>query len=395
MASSPMPPPIHILGAGLSGLTIARALLNRGVPSIIYDRSPNPARRPRFNYGITLKAETFETVFGLVYPSSGIANGEETRKFAELVSVDHKGGAVGSVGPGKGDLTGERRVNRGRLEAAMQEGLDIKWESKLESISNSDKSSTLRFADGKTVATPFLIVADGIHSLVRSSMLPSKKADVVPYVVFRGARYISRQTYTDVYSKAFNGANIIEKTTQEGTRLQISIDSLPSTSKGTEVVDISYIYSRPAATTDSLFNQSRSTDGAKDVPAEFYTELGRLELDGPFADTFSPDNVKKDRVLHWLMRTLVVEAGDLKSLASEGVLLVGEAACAGPILGSEGATWVVEEGVRVAGAVSAVMRSEVEGEGDSWGRLDYEGLFGNRREAEVKDAVKRLESMHR
>lgn len=45
-------PLIHIIGAGVSDLTIARCLRKRGIASVVFEKNPSPARH---TYGITLR----------------------------------------------------------------------------------------------------------------------------------------------------------------------------------------------------------------------------------------------------------------------------------------------------------------------------------------------------
>jgi 2-polyprenyl-6-methoxyphenol hydroxylase-like FAD-dependent oxidoreductase len=43
---------VHIVGAGIAGLTLARSLKKRGIPSVVFERNSSPARH---GHGITLQ----------------------------------------------------------------------------------------------------------------------------------------------------------------------------------------------------------------------------------------------------------------------------------------------------------------------------------------------------
>jgi 2-polyprenyl-6-methoxyphenol hydroxylase-like FAD-dependent oxidoreductase len=56
--TSMAPPPIRIVGAGLSGLSLGQCLRRSSIPAVIYERvKANPTRN---NYGITLYRSTYK-----------------------------------------------------------------------------------------------------------------------------------------------------------------------------------------------------------------------------------------------------------------------------------------------------------------------------------------------
>jgi 2-polyprenyl-6-methoxyphenol hydroxylase-like FAD-dependent oxidoreductase len=86
-----------------------------------------------------------------------------------------------------------------------------------------------------------------------------------------------------------------------------------------------------------------------DISELFFAKVSTLlELEQPFKDAFDGEKVSGDRILHWFMRDILVSLGDLKSLAEKGIIVIGDAAHAAPILGGEGANSAVADVVELA-----------------------------------------------
>lgn len=115
-------------------------------------------------------------------------------------------------------------------------------------------------------------------------------------------------------------------------------------------VDLIYIYSRPAReNNDPLHKPDQPIPSATDIPEEFYKELVSLQdLKPPFQAIFDAEMVRDDRVLHWLMRTLMPDPGEAQRLARHAVVLIGDAVHATPILGSEGANIAIKDSIDMA-----------------------------------------------
>src|ERR1700753_1898995 len=112
---------ILIIGAGISGIALARFLLNHHIPFRIFEQAP--AERPQ-GFGITLREATFPKLFEL------LDTDEST--FRKEVAVDRKYGSYASFATSI--LTGERfsvgsfragyskdfRANRERLRTVIR-----------------------------------------------------------------------------------------------------------------------------------------------------------------------------------------------------------------------------------------------------------------------------------
>lgn len=268
-------------------------------------------------------------------------------------------------------------------ERLLRESLDIKWGHVLQDVSRSDhKHLTLSFKDQDSLQSPLTIDTTGVHSRIRKSLLPQAHLNILPYVVFRGTRRLSGSKFKDRFKNHFKAANVIQ-TKKGGILLQIQINDFHLES---EAVDISYIYSRPAKDEDQLHRPDRQTNEAENITEALFTEIEALgNLEAPFKETFMVEKMRDERILHWLMRDLVVPLEDLSMLAGEGVLLVGDSAHAMPILGGEGANFAITDAVDLAD----VIRDQ-----GQEGILNYYQKKHPEWELAVEQIEKRLADMH-
>ncbi|KAL2072544.1 hypothetical protein VTL71DRAFT_11887 [Oculimacula yallundae] len=374
-------PPIHIIGAGIGGLTLARCFRNRGIHAVIFEKKPSPAYH---NYGISLQPWAWR----LLVKECGIGEGD----FRKRVAVDAVRGGRGKLG---GKSVDERvlRAHRGRLEGLLREGVDaeVRWGHVLQSITlnGNGKGQTLTFKDESDVKSAFVVDTSGVHSQVRKSLLPDLQLNVLPYVVFRGTRRIEMSVFKQIYEKCFGEGNIIQTKTGD-ILLQIWINDVKDESEG---VDISIIYSRPSKDNDPLHRPGRDLNSSSDISEAFFEEVSQLkDLEQLFKDAFEDEKVRKGRTLHWLMRDVLVPKLELERLGKEGVVLIGDSAHALPILGGEGANFAIRDAVLLADSVKAA------GEGGRGLDVDLDGFYG-RVYREWEDGIgmgeERLREMHK
>ena len=331
------PSPITIVGAGLAGLTLGRCLKQYGIAAVVLERV---CSSPRYNYGITLHPWAFQPLLKVLQMDEGL--------FREKLAID-------SMQQGKGEVSedalapalntdfGTFRCHRGRLEKLLQEGQDIRWEHTVENVTSSSQGIVVQLKDEKALDTDILIGTDGVHSQIRKSLAPEIELKVLPFVVFNGKRQFTRSEYQEMFESKL-GARTVVHERHGDIVLEISINEYTP-----KHVDVSYTYSRPARDDDPLHRPDRAIPGATDIPEEFYSELEDLkDLKQPFNTVFEATKVRKDRVLHWLMRSTLGGPAEVDHLAKQGVLLVGDAVHAMPILGGEGANNAMKDGVDLA-----------------------------------------------
>ena len=273
--------------------------------------------------------------------------------FRERFSIDAARGGVGSISgdalaPGVDTTSCTFRCHRGRLEQFLREEQDIRWEHTIKDIETTPQKVIVRVHNEQAVESRILIGTDGVHSQVRKSLAPDIQLKVLPFVVFNGQRKMSLDSFQNIMTPQMHGLTIIQ-CRQEDTVFQIAVNQYTAT-----YVDLSYTYSRPARQNDPLHRPDRAVPGATVIPEEFYAELQELkDLGQAYKEMFDATKVRQDRVLHWLMRSTLGTEQEIRKLADRGVLLVGDAIHAMPILGGEGGNNAMKDGVDLAEHIAA------------------------------------------
>ena len=334
--------PITIAGAGLAGLTLGRCLTQKGIPSILLERVSSS---PRYNYGITLHPWAYQPLLNVLQIDEA--------SFRERLSVDASGGGTGSISgnallTGVDNTPGTFRCHRGRLEQILREDQDIRWEHTIEDIETTPQKVIVRIHNEQVIESNVLIGTDGVHSQVRNSLAPEIQIKVLPFVVFNGRRRMSLDSFQNIVAPQMQGLSIIQ-CRQEDMVFQIAVNEYSATD-----VSLDYTYSRPARQNDPLHKPDRPISGATDIPEDFYAELQRLkDLGQAYKELFDVTKVRQDRILHFLMRSTLGTEQEIKDLTDQGVLLVGDAVHAMPLLGGEGGNNAMKDGVDLAEHIAA------------------------------------------
>ena len=358
-------PPITIIGAGLAGLTLGRCLKAKGIPALLLERVSSP---PRYNYGITLHPWASQ-------PLLEVLKMDES-KFRSKLAVDASRGGLSD-----GNVSASTfRCHRGRLEALLREGLDIRWEHPIKGVEVLPQNITIGTQNGDSIESKIIVGTDGIHSQVRKSSAPGIQPKVLPYVVFHGTRRMALDDYQKLLAPQMKGCTIVQSHHEDAV-LEIAVNDYYETE-----LHVGYTYSRLARQNDPLHKPERPISGATDVPEDFYVELeGLRALKEPFAQVFEASQVRQDRILHWLMRSTSATEEDIRDLTDQGILLLGDAVHAMPILGGEGANMAIKDGVDLAEHLAEHGLSRIND--------FYDGRNQMWRQA-VEDSEKRLSDMH-
>ncbi|UED87504.1 FAD-dependent monooxygenase [Streptomyces profundus] len=165
-------PEIAIVGAGIGGLALARALRRRGLASTVYERT---ARFDRIGSGINVSPNATAALAGLgVLPT--------VRRHASLP------GSWRNYDAGTGELRHEfplgesaataygqpfLQMHRGDLHAALNAAVPaetVRLGKRLVGLADRGERVELRFQDGSTAAADLVVGADGIRSQVRAEL---------------------------------------------------------------------------------------------------------------------------------------------------------------------------------------------------------------------------------
>lgn len=221
----------------------------------------------------------------------------------------------------------------------LQEKQDIRWEHTVQDVTASPQGIGVQVKEKKPLDAEVLIATDGVDSQVRKSLVPQIQLKVLPYVVFNGKRQLTTAAFQDHFASEMQDRTTIHSRHGD-IILEISINDFTP-----KMVDVSYTFSRPAHKDDPLHRPDRPIPGATVIPEELYVELQDLkDLREPFSTIFDSSKVRRDRVLHWLMRSTLASPAEVTELA----LLVGDAVHAMPILGGEGPNNAMKDGVDLA-----------------------------------------------
>jgi 2-polyprenyl-6-methoxyphenol hydroxylase-like FAD-dependent oxidoreductase len=170
-------PSIAIVGAGLSGLVLARILQTHGVPTTVYELDPTPIARSQ---GGSLD----------IHEESGQLALREAGLYAEFRRHTHPGGEAMRVldktatvrladEPAGGD-GGRPEIDRTDLRDMLLASLDpgrVVWNSKVTATTTLDDGRhELTFADGTSKAVDLLVGADGAWSRVRHLLTAAQPA---------------------------------------------------------------------------------------------------------------------------------------------------------------------------------------------------------------------------
>lgn len=369
---------IVIVGAGITGCALAQCLLRRGVRCVLYEKA---SARPRFNYALDLSVSVLKRFLTLL----GISETDFLQRCAVAQDDVHTDRERPSM---QGD---SRRtsihVNRSKFEALLREGLDIRWEHELIDIEECSKdcgegcgkecvcgggerggggrtrSLRLHFQTPQSekiqrVETAFVVAADGIHSKVRAKILPEVTPTILPYVAVNGRHFMSSSDFAQLCKHLQEGNNTATQIltqapeSQKHIRLEACVYD-----KSSEQVGISYTYARPAKSdpptncvSDPLFRPHRSLAEATDIPPDFYVEVASLSarFKPPFGELFRPENMRKDRLLLWLIRSLLVPEERLHEALDKGVAFLGDACHHVPIIRGRGGAQALEDALRLS-----------------------------------------------
>ncbi|MBK8425212.1 MAG: FAD-dependent monooxygenase [Lewinellaceae bacterium] len=174
-----------ILGAGIAGLTTAIALQKIGIKAQVFEAAPDI--KP-LGAGLLLAANAVKA-----YQHLGIAEKmvERGRLLPTFEILDQAGSTITRADAGAiSQKYGLHNfaIHRAALHEALLTELDaeqIITGKRAMGFEKNEDTITIQFQDGATIATDYLIVADGIHSSVRRQLLPDATPRYAGYTCWR------------------------------------------------------------------------------------------------------------------------------------------------------------------------------------------------------------------
>lgn len=179
---------IAVVGAGMGGLSSAAALRKFGIDVHVYEQAESFAR---VGAGIHVAANAVKALYGL-----GLAEATLREKAFLPVADFHREYDTGKLTGQLPHTEAQEKAfgapytvwHRGDLHAAMFDLVPqeiIHRGRKLVGVDQDAHSATLRFADGSSATADAVIGSDGIHSVVRATVLGVSKTQFTGRLAYR------------------------------------------------------------------------------------------------------------------------------------------------------------------------------------------------------------------
>jgi 2-polyprenyl-6-methoxyphenol hydroxylase-like FAD-dependent oxidoreductase len=176
---------VAITGAGIAGLSAAIALRNIGIEAVVFESAP--VLKP-LGAGLALAANAVKAFDYLGIAKEVVRNGKVLPSFT---IYDQQGKVItknDSLQLNEKYGTSNLTIHRADLHKVLLSKLDkssIQLNKKVvDYVKNGDEVS-IKFQDGTSYETDYLIVADGIHSPLRKKLLPDSLPRFAGYTCWR------------------------------------------------------------------------------------------------------------------------------------------------------------------------------------------------------------------
>ena len=319
---------IGIVGAGIGGLAAAAILTQRGFKVRVFEQAtkfarvgagiqmaPNPVRVLR---GIGLEdklrkvAFQPETLLNRVYDTGEITNEVQTGK-----ALEERLGAP--------YLAMHRADLHGLLAEAVPAGI-VEFNRKLVGVEQDNSSVTIFFADGKKATVDALIGADGVHSVVRDTILGEEEP------TFSG-----RVAYRAVFPAALLGDD------------QINLSRTKWWGPDRHIV----IYYVTAARDEIYFVTSQPEDAGWMTPESWSTKGDMNVLRAEFAK-FNPEVLKVLNACPEAYKWALMERDPFTHWVEGRIVLLGDACHPMPPYMAQGAAMALEDAAALARCLTGV-----------------------------------------
>ena len=290
---------------------------------MIYDRH---LQYPPSNYSIRLHRSTYVPLLSYL--------DIDEKSFRKTVAV-----GTHIQEPTEGSL----QCHRGRLENLLRAENTIHSNKKVISVKLDDGPGgvVVHFEDGEILETSFLVGCDGPHSETRKNLCAESRLQALSYLVVNGKRRLPATGVRSAFAAGIPPPRHVFEDANSGFRLEIKVNNVTESH-----VDISDTYSRAAiGDYQDCHEPERLNREATKIPKTFFEDLKVIRnLEPPF-DQMYPNDA---RLLHWLMRTVRPDSTEVRELARKGVVMIGDAIHAEPILGGEGANNAILDAIELS-----------------------------------------------
>ena len=183
---------------------------------------------------------------------------------------------------------------------------------------------------------------------MRKCILPEVNPALIPAMAINGSVNLLRSEFLAGIGKHMGDSQVIVGAADKSA-VTISVSNHTESD-----VHLSWTFTWQPAEPNQYKSDRQSIDDASKIPSSFYD---RLEEIGPLAEPFQSiltlDMARQTAKYNWLMRTVQVPLTNLLQAANKGIVMIGDAAHAMPIVAGEGANHALLDGVQLGDVLAS------------------------------------------
>jgi 2-polyprenyl-6-methoxyphenol hydroxylase-like FAD-dependent oxidoreductase len=177
---------VAVVGGGIAGLTAAISLRRAGYGVTVFEAAPEIKL---LGAGLLLAANAIKSLDKIGIADRVIPMGQQLSRFSilsqsgDILSEIDSGMLSRKYGLGNFSI---HRANLHRVLLESLAGVEVKTGKRAICMEQDTQSVTLQFQDGAVHRTQYVLISDGIHSVLRQQLLPGSRPRYAGYTCWRG-----------------------------------------------------------------------------------------------------------------------------------------------------------------------------------------------------------------
>jgi salicylate hydroxylase len=178
---------VAVIGGGIGGLSAARALLMRGMEVTVYEQAP---RLSEFGGGVVLTPNALIALRALGLEERVLAHAFEST--SQVVRSWRSGRVIfrNSFASYRSHFGATScSIHRGDMQKLLSEfvpAASLRLASRCVAVTSGEHTAVAKFADGSEIEADVIVGADGIHSVVRTSLFGQETPHFTGFMCWRG-----------------------------------------------------------------------------------------------------------------------------------------------------------------------------------------------------------------